>query len=129
MAFCPSLHLAIGLFVLFGDAEHFDGEPVSAEDRLIFGLMFTIMPLVFMILGWMLGGIQIAAGRCLHRQRRWMFCMVAAALACLFVPLGTVLGVFTIIVLNRETVRTRFGRAATASITPAPRGGAEPDHA
>jgi hypothetical protein len=34
---------------------------------------------------------------------------VIAAIACSFVPIGTVLGVFTIIVLTRPSVRVLFG--------------------
>jgi hypothetical protein len=33
-----------------------------------------------------------------------------AALACMLAPFGTVLGVFTIIVLMRESVRVAFGQ-------------------
>ena len=48
------------------------------------------------------------AGRSLARHRRYTFCLVVAAILCLFVPFGTLLGVFTIIVLVRSTVRARF---------------------
>lgn len=34
-----------------------------------------------------------------------MFCLIMAGIACLFMPFGTVLGVFTIVVLTRESVR------------------------
>jgi hypothetical protein len=52
----------------------------------------------------------IVAGRSLARGTRYTFCFVVAALACLSLPLGTALGVFTIILLLRPTVRTVFGR-------------------
>ncbi len=41
-----------------------------------------------------------------------MFCLVMACVACLFMPFGTVLGVFTIIVLARPSVQTLFSRPA-----------------
>jgi hypothetical protein len=48
------------------------------------------------------------AGRFLARRRHHTFCMVIAAVACTFMPLGTVLGVFSLIVLSRESVRESF---------------------
>ena len=38
--------------------------------------------------------------------------MVIAALECLSVPLGTLLGVFTLVVLSRPSVRDSFDRPA-----------------
>ena len=46
----------------------------------------------------------------LQRCRWRVFCLIIAGLSCLNVPLGTVLGVFTIIVLVRPTVVEEFER-------------------
>jgi hypothetical protein len=35
-----------------------------------------------------------------------------ACIECLFIPFGTILGVFTIIVLSRESVKTLFSTTA-----------------
>ncbi|MEO7972803.1 MAG: hypothetical protein ABIU84_04390 [Thermoanaerobaculia bacterium] len=51
------------------------------------------------------------AGRCLARRSRHTFCVVVAAISCCFTPLGTVLGVVTLIVLFRPSVRSLFGAA------------------
>ena len=37
-----------------------------------------------------------------------MFCLVMGAVECVFMPFGTVLGIFTIIVLMRESVKPLF---------------------
>ena len=37
-----------------------------------------------------------------------MFCSVVACVEYFFVPLGTVLGVFTILMLNRQSVKELF---------------------
>lgn len=37
-----------------------------------------------------------------------MYCLVMAGIECMFMPFGTVLGVFTIIVLMRESVQKLF---------------------
>jgi hypothetical protein len=49
------------------------------------------------------------AARFLAQRRRHTFCVVVAAISCTFTPLGTVLGVFTLIVLFRPSVKTLFG--------------------
>ncbi len=37
-----------------------------------------------------------------------MFCFVMGCVECLFMPFGTVLGAFTILVLNRQSVKGLF---------------------
>jgi hypothetical protein len=65
--------------------------------------------------GWGFAGALIAAGRCLSARRHHTFCLVMAGVACIFMPFGTVLGVFTIIVLSRSSVRALFGMPAPLS--------------
>lgn len=52
------------------------------------------------------------AARFLAERRRHTFCVVVAAISCAFSPLGTVLGVFTLIVLFRPSVKILFGLEA-----------------
>jgi len=42
--------------------------------------------------------------------------MVIAGLSCLNMPLGTVLGIFTLIVLSRESVKVLFKGEATPQV-------------
>lgn len=50
----------------------------------------------------------IFAGFKLRHQTNYQLCFVIACAACLFVPLGTALGVFTLIVLSRPSVKSLF---------------------
>jgi hypothetical protein len=52
------------------------------------------------------------AGRSLGFRKRYSFALVIACIECLFVPFGTILGVFTIVALSRESVRALFSKAA-----------------
>jgi hypothetical protein len=52
------------------------------------------------------------AGRYLKERRRHTFCVVVAAISCAFQPIGTVLGVFTLVVLFRPAVKAMFGLRA-----------------
>ena len=73
---------------------------------------------VFPLLKWFylgIGGVIVVgmalnalSGWCLGRQRGRVFCLVVAALDCLQIPFGTALGVFTLMVLLRPTVRDAY---------------------
>jgi hypothetical protein len=47
-------------------------------------------------------------GYWLRKLRHRTFCFVIACLICVSVPLGTILGIFTILVLQRESVKELF---------------------
>ena len=72
------------------------------------GLMFVVMAIVFITFGWTLAVCIIIAGSNLAKRKRYMFCLVIAAISCINTPLGTVLGIFTIIVLMRPSVKELF---------------------
>jgi len=102
----PLIHFSIGIAMLVGAI---DGAP-----RFI-GLMFAMFAMLFILAGWALAICLIIAGRNLATRRHYMFCLVVAAIACIFTPFGTVLGVFTIIVLMRPSVKELFGAEKSAS--------------
>ena len=60
------------------------------------------------LLSWLWVAVLALAGRSLMIARRHTFCVVVAAVACLSVPLGTVLGVATLVVLHRPGTRELF---------------------
>jgi glucan phosphoethanolaminetransferase (alkaline phosphatase superfamily) len=59
---------------------------------------------------WAISVFIIIAGVKLRKRRNRMFCMVIGAIECMFMPLGTVLGVFTLIVLNKESIKQTYGQ-------------------
>jgi len=105
----PFIHLFFGLAFLTGSFPQKPGEPEFPAT--IFGLMFTIIPLIFIIGGWTLAILTIIAGRKLSGQKNYLFCFVVAGILCAFTPFGTVLGVFTIIVLLRDSVKNLFSQS------------------
>ena len=54
------------------------------------------------------GVLNLLSGLYLRRRTHRTFSMVVAGFNCVHMPLGTVLGVFTLIVLLRESVRTAY---------------------
>ncbi len=65
---------------------------------------------LFIVAGWTLAVLTAYAGRSLQTRKRYTYCLVMAGVECIFMPFGTVLGVFTIIVLMRDTVKELFGQ-------------------
>jgi hypothetical protein len=43
----------------------------------------------------------------MHHKNR-MYCMVVAGIECIFMPFGTILGVFTLITLTKDSVKGIF---------------------
>jgi len=103
----PIIHFGIGLAILLGAIPQQPGRGNPQEAQLVGGV-FVAVASTIMLLGWTTSGLIIYAGRCLARRRRYTLCMVAAAISCLFMPFGTVLGIFTLIVLNKPSVRALF---------------------
>lgn len=101
-ALFPVIHLVIGLAMLTGQLDQ--GQPA---DRL-FGLLFMLVAAVMIGLGLTLAAALAWSGRNLARRQRHTACVVVAGLACLMMPLGTVLGVFSIVVLMRPGVKDAF---------------------
>lgn len=111
----PVIHLVMGLFLVFG-AKHLSG-PGQTPPPVWFGWIFVIFASLFILFGLTLAALILFAGRSLARRKRHTFCLVMACVECLFMPFGTVLGVFTIIILSRPSVKQLFGvLPATKSI-------------
>ena len=104
-ALFPVIHLVLGLvFLLAPEKLDSKGDAPPA----FIGWFFVIFASVFITAGWTLATFMIVTGRFLARRRHRLFCLVMAGIECVFMPLGTVLGVFTIIVLMRESVKALF---------------------
>ena len=103
----PLIHLSIGLIFLLKPPVTEGGEQFPAQ---LFGLMFAMIGGALVLCGWALAALIFVAGRSLAARKRHTFCVVVAALCCAFFPFGTALGVFTILVLTRPTVKAMFQR-------------------
>ena len=74
---------------------------------------YDILSLILLSLSILSMGINcigpIASRRFLIKRKRYWFSFAFACVQCLIFPLLTVLGVFTIIVLSRDSVKTLYG--------------------
>jgi hypothetical protein len=102
----PIIHVVLGVLMLTSPS--FFGGGHGHQPPAGIGVMFVVFGGGFVLFGWSVAGMMLYAGRCLSRRARHLYCLVVAAVSCLFVPIGTALGVFTIIVLNRPSVKLLF---------------------
>jgi uncharacterized BrkB/YihY/UPF0761 family membrane protein len=72
------------------------------------GWIFGIIGFVIFLLLIAVALLKFRAARCINRRQSRAFCMVVAAISCLEIPYGTVLGVFTFLVLGRNSAKGLF---------------------
>lgn len=102
----PLLHVAMGaIFMVSPPPSNQGGGPPPAW----FGALFMGFGCFAVALAWGLAGAVFYAGRCIQDRRHWTFCLGVAAIMCLNMPIGTALGVFSLIVLMRPQVKGAFG--------------------
>ena len=86
----------------------FPAPPSRVGPPAFMGYMFMIIGGLVVVSGWTVGALTIYAGRCLKARRRYTVVFVMACVICLWMPIGTALGVCTILVLSRPTVKQMF---------------------
>ncbi len=114
----PIMHLAMGLFIVTGKFNELVQEENGEAFPEFFGWFFVGAGAFAIALCWSMAIAIFLNGRKLARRRRYHFCLVMAGVECFFLPFGTVLGVFTIIVLMRPSVRAMFGVETTPPAIP-----------
>jgi hypothetical protein len=73
--------------------------------------IFTIFTIIYVVIGLMIvlsGLANVLSGFFILKRRNRIFSMVIAGLNCMAFPFGTALGVFTLVVLSRDSVREAY---------------------
>lgn len=114
---CGGLYVVMGGAVMAAGASGAatntgSGDPAGAMAG---GGMIMGMGLCMVIIPALFGALYIYSGRCLQQQKKRTLSMVVAGFACLSVPLGTILGIFTFIVLSRPSVKALYDAREAAS--------------
>ena len=115
ITFSREMGLILGILFIVGPNRilNFQGSPPPP----FIGWILTIAGGSMMLLGWAFAICLIMAGRFIAKQKHYIFCLVMASLNCLFMPFGTVLGVFTIVVLMRPPVKAMFVPSENLELT------------
>lgn len=83
----------------------------SNSDPRTVGYIFTAIGAAAFLLGIGTAVLYYLVARGLHNRRFRILCYVMAGLSCIYIPFGTAIGVCTIMVLNRPTVKRLFAPA------------------
>ncbi len=70
--------------------------------------VFTTAGGKIVIASWILAACTFLAGWLLALRKQYGFCIVFAIVNCVIVPFGTVLGIYTLVILLRPRVKTLF---------------------
>ncbi len=106
-SFFPLLYTTVGAIFIFA-ARHDTPKPGEELPPEFLGWIFVVLGLLLFLLGIAMAICILIVGRCLSRNKHYTFALVVACIECLFIPFGTILGIFTIIALLREPVKELF---------------------
>ena len=102
----PIIHLIVGIFFVVSP-EHLANKSGNGPPAFL-GWFFILIASLFILFGLIYATCLFLSGRFLNKRKHYLFCLVVAGFNCLYIPLGTILGVFTIIVLMRPSVKKLF---------------------
>lgn len=116
-SFFGFLYIAFGIAVLTGylpmnvstpDAPNQPSPEQIETIQKVAGFMMVGMGIALTIIGFGTAFLNYLSGRWLSIQKNRWFSIAIAALNCVSFPIGTVLGVFTLVVLMRQSVANLY---------------------
>jgi hypothetical protein len=96
------IHVAIGIAMLCGAIDGHDAPPKFV------GLFFIFLGSGFILFSWIIATLMIVLGVKLRKHSSRTFCFAAAGIECVSMPFGTILGVLTIVLLMKDSVKALF---------------------
>ena len=98
-----ALHFVL-MRTIFMNPETWKNEKGGPPPEIFFKMMLWgyAFGLMVILIG---GALNLISGLFIRKRRHRMFSIIIGGLNCLHVPFGTLLGVFTILILSRESVR------------------------
>jgi hypothetical protein len=79
------------------------------------GSIFGVIGVVLFLLMIGMAVMHCLTAMRLTEKRSRIFCMVVAVITCMSIPMGTLLGIWTLLVLSRPTVKQAFEEKPTVS--------------
>lgn len=99
----PIFHLTIGIGMVSGRLDTQNDPEAAFVGWLFIGIASTMM-----CLGWLFTAVLLYTGRCWQKKQHYTFCLIVAAVSCLFTPFGTILGIFALILLLQPEGKALF---------------------
>ena len=98
------MHIFMGVMLLTGNFVQ-EGQPPPPA---FMGWFIIIAATCLIVVGMLLSLLILLAGLRLKARRSYTFCYVVAAIECVCIPFGTILGIFTMMILGRPAVKEAF---------------------
>ncbi len=105
----PLIHFGMGVAILNGQFPQ--GNAAGPAFPTFFGLVFAVIGGGMFVVGQLTAWATIYSAGLIRRRRGRGVSLVVAGIQCAAFPLGTALGVFTIIVLSRDSVKALYEEA------------------
>lgn len=105
-SFLFMVHVALGASIVVGALDDAGPPPPAA-----LGWVFVVMGLFAFVFVAAIGGLTIFAGRCIAQRKHLTFIYILAGILCTNMPLGTLLGVLTFVVLTKDDAKALFAGA------------------
>ena len=103
------LHFVMfAIFSKLAENPEFTGDEFGSEFPFAIFTVLTILFGVFILLGITFGILQIISGISIKKRKNRIFSFLIAILELIFIPYGTILGVLTIVVLQRDSVKNLY---------------------
>ncbi len=100
--------LSVLIYVAMGIGMIWSGSETGEAELLFSGGVFLIFGIFAFLIVVALGIMSLLCGKYIKERRNRMFCLVMAGLACANAPLGTILGIFTIIEIEKPEIKAMF---------------------
>lgn len=100
--------LFVLIYVILGAGMLVGGTQTGEVELMMTGGIFLVVGLFGTLIVVALGIMSILCGKYLREHRNRMFCLVMSGLACANAPLGTILGIFTILEIEKPEIKKEF---------------------
>lgn len=110
----PLIYVGFGSLFIFAAHPNWNG-PNQAPPPSWLGVIIIIIGGLLFLGAQAIAASLILAGRFISKRTHYSFIFVLACVQCVFFPFGTALGIFTIIVLVRPSVKDLFGLTSPKS--------------
>ena len=115
--FLPLIHITVGFLLATGSIPMENANQSESGLSLLIGGLFVLVGFLVMAMIFTFSFFSWKCGEWILKREKYVGVTICAAIACTSVPLGTLLGVFTLIVINRPQVKAEFERRVQQTVT------------
>ena len=109
----PVVHIILGFVFILAPEKMCEGGSCNDLPPQLFGWIFVGIGAFVILVGWAFAVLVFLNGRFLASRTHLKFCIAVSAASCLFMPFGTVLGVFTLLTITKPEAEALFASTPT----------------